>query len=65
MKGYVAERWRAPEARTLHRSPAFRAIHEKLNATRTPEELNRVAESFLRGNLTNNALNAREHNSLV
>ncbi len=64
LKGYVAERWRDQETRALHRSPAFRAIHEKLNATRTPAELNRAAEAFLRDNLANNALNARERNLL-
>lgn len=64
LKGYVAERWQDTETRALHRSPAFRAIHEKLNATRAPAELNHVAESFLRDNLANNALNARERNLL-
>ena len=51
LKAYVDERLKDPETRALNRSASFRQAHEQIVATTTPEELNRVAESFLRQNL--------------
>lgn len=50
IKAYTDERLNDPETRALNRSPAFRAAHAKINAARTPQELSRVAGSFLREN---------------
>ena len=51
LKGYVGERLRDPETRALNRSPAFRMAHAQIVEARTPKELNRAAETFLRQNL--------------
>jgi hypothetical protein len=51
LKAYVDERLKDPETRALNRSASFRQAHAAVVATATPEELNRVAESFLRQNL--------------
>jgi len=50
IKAYTDERLNDPETRALNRSPAFRAAHAKINAARTPQELSRIAGSFLREN---------------
>lgn len=50
LKDYVEERLKDPETRALNRSQAFRVAHQQINATRTPEELSHVAETFLREN---------------
>lgn len=50
IKAYTDERLNEPETRALNRSPAFRAAHAKINAARTPQELSRIAGSFLREN---------------
>jgi len=50
IKVYTDERLNDPETRALNRSPAFRAAHAKINAARTPQELSRIAGSFLREN---------------
>lgn len=50
LKEYVEERLKDPETRALNRSRAFRVAHQQINATRTPEELSHVAETFLREN---------------
>ncbi len=55
LKDYLAERWRDPETRALNSSPAFRDAYQQLNATTTPQELNRWAEQFLRDNLVRSA----------
>ncbi len=51
LKAYVAERLKDPETRALNTSAAFRLAHKQITETRTPEELNRTAEQFLRENL--------------
>ncbi|MFN0120057.1 MAG: hypothetical protein ACKV2V_06115, partial [Blastocatellia bacterium] len=51
LRDYIDERLRDPETRALNQSPAFRAAHERLSETRTPADLNREAELFLRENL--------------
>jgi hypothetical protein len=51
LKAYVAERLNDPETRALNRSAAFRLAHKQIAEARTPEELNRTAERFLRENL--------------
>ncbi|MCG3145020.1 MAG: hypothetical protein HONDAALG_02561 [Gammaproteobacteria bacterium] len=51
LKAYVDERLKDPETRALNRSASFRQAHSQIVAATTPEELNRVAESFLRQNL--------------
>lgn len=50
IKAYVDERLRDPETRELNRSPEFREAHSRLSAARTPTELSRAAEKFLREN---------------
>jgi hypothetical protein len=50
IKAYVDERLRDPETRELTRSPEFRAAHAQISAARTPKELSRAAERFLREN---------------
>jgi hypothetical protein len=47
----VDERLKDPETRAINRSVSFRQAHAQIVAAATPEELNRVAESFLRQNL--------------
>lgn len=51
LKAYLEERWRDPETRALNSSAAFRATYQQLHATTSAQELNRVAEQFLRDNL--------------
>ncbi len=51
LKAYLEERMRDSETRALHSSAAFRSAHQQLIATTSAEELNRVAEQFLRENL--------------
>ncbi len=51
LKAYVDERLKDPETRALNRSASFRQAHAQIVAARAPEELNRMAESFLRQNL--------------
>ncbi|MCG3144878.1 MAG: hypothetical protein HONDAALG_02388 [Gammaproteobacteria bacterium] len=51
LKAYVDERLKDPETRALNGSASFRQAHSQIVAATTPEELNRVAESFLRQNL--------------
>ncbi|MCI0338612.1 MAG: relaxase MobL [Acidobacteria bacterium] len=51
LKSYVDERLRDPETRALNSSPAFRSAQAKITSARTPEEINHVAENFLRENL--------------
>jgi hypothetical protein len=61
LKAYVDERLKDPETRALNSSLAFRVAHAKIIAARTPEELNRAAENFLRENLERtNALRLRQ-----
>jgi hypothetical protein len=50
LKAYVNERLKDPETRALNRSAAFRQAHSQITQARTPEDLNRAAESFLREN---------------
>jgi hypothetical protein len=50
IKAYVDERLRDPETRELNRSPEFRDAHAQISAARTPKELSRAAERFLREN---------------
>ncbi|MEP7342631.1 MAG: hypothetical protein ABI977_33190 [Acidobacteriota bacterium] len=50
IKAYVDERLRDPETRELNRSPEFREAQTKIGAARTPKELSRTAENFLREN---------------
>lgn len=50
IKAYVGERLRDPETRELNRSPEFREAQAKIGAARTPKELSRTAENFLREN---------------
>lgn len=56
LKDYVNERLNDPETQALNRSAAFRLIHAQIPETRTPEELNRVAENFLRENLRSSTI---------
>jgi hypothetical protein len=51
LKSYVEERHKDPETRSLNRSDAFRSVHNQITGAQTPEELNRIAETFLRKNL--------------
>jgi len=51
LKAYVDQRLKDPETRALNQSAPFRQAHARIIAARTPEELNRVAEQFLRQNL--------------
>ncbi len=51
LKAYVAERLSDPETRVLNASAAFRLAHKQITEARTPEELNHIAEQFLRENL--------------
>lgn len=55
LKDYVDERLKDPETRSLNYSAAFRQAHTKIIETCAPEELNRVAEDFLRENLQRSA----------
>ncbi|MGE0133446.1 MAG: relaxase MobL [Blastocatellales bacterium] len=55
LKDYVNERLKDPETRALNHSAAFRLIHARITETHAPEELNRVAEDFLRENLRRSA----------
>jgi hypothetical protein len=51
LKAYNDERLKDPETRALNSSLAFRVARAKIIAARTPEDLNRAAENFLRENL--------------
>ncbi len=55
LKNYADERLKDPETQALNHSAAFRQAHAKIIETRTPEELNHVAEDFLRENLRRSA----------
>lgn len=55
LKDYLYERLKDPETRALNHSAAFRLIQARIAETRAPEELNRVAEDFLRENLRRSA----------
>jgi len=55
LKDYVNERLKDPETRALNKSAAFRLAYTKIIEARTPEELSRVAETFLRENLQRDA----------
>ncbi|MGH9850591.1 MAG: hypothetical protein ACREBD_12195, partial [Blastocatellia bacterium] len=55
LKAYVDERLKDPETRALNNSAPFRAAHKQITEARTPVELNRVAEEFLRENLRQSA----------
>ncbi len=47
---YIDERLRDPETRALNTSAEFRQAHSEFIAAKTPEELGRTAEQFLRQN---------------
>ncbi len=51
LKAYTDERLKDPETQALNRSSAFRHAHKEILSARTPEELNRSVQIFLRGNL--------------
>jgi hypothetical protein len=55
LKAYIDERLKDPETHALNRSQAFRLAHAKIIEARTPEELNRAAQTILRENLQRDA----------
>jgi hypothetical protein len=50
LKSYIGERLRDPETRALNTSAVFREARSAIINTKTPEELGRIAASFLRLN---------------
>ncbi len=50
LKQYLDERLRDPETRALNTSAEFRQVRSEFIAAKTPEELGRAAENFLRQN---------------